>query len=160
MSNILNFKNLFRLALLLILASIFIIFFTKKLYNYDNYIKINLTTIKIEIANTPELKYQGLSGRKSLCANCGMLFIFKNKTRPTFVMRQMYFPLDIIWIEDDSIKQIDKNLSPEGEQPINFYQSQEDVNYVLEVNAGYSDKNNIKVGDKIEFFIKNNVYNK
>jgi PBP1b-binding outer membrane lipoprotein LpoB len=54
-------------------------------------LKINGQEIKVEIADTPELQYQGLSFKKSLCADCGMLFIFKERSEKTFVMRNMNF---------------------------------------------------------------------
>ncbi len=110
---------------------------------------INDKIIEVEIAGTAETHYRGLSNRKNLCENCGMLFVFPDKKERTFVMRNMNFPLDIIWIDDDKIVKIDKNLPPEGKNPANNYNSGAPVNYVLEVNGGFADKNNIKTGNKI-----------
>lgn len=115
----------------------------------NNFVKINDKKIKVEIADTPELQYNGLSNRESLCADCGMLFEFKDKQIKTFVMREMKFPLDIIWIDGNIIIGIDKNLSPEGADYKNLYPGPAPVDYVLEVNAGFADENNIKTGDKI-----------
>lgn len=110
---------------------------------------INDKIVNVEIAGTAEKHYQGLSNRENLCENCGMLFVFPDKKERTFVMRDMNFPLDIIWIDDDKIVKIDKNLPSEGSNPKILYSSGQPVNYVLEVNAGFCDKNNIKIGDKI-----------
>lgn len=117
--------------------------------DYFQTIEINDRIIKVEIADTAELRYRGLSERKSLCEDCGMLFIFPDKAARTFVMRNMNFPLDIIWIDGDEIKKISKNLPPEGENPAIIYSSEFPVNYVLEVNGGYTDKNAIFTGDKV-----------
>lgn len=118
----------------------------------ENYLEVNNKKINIiDIADDGSSSYLGLSFRESLCANCGMLFYFKEKPETTFVMRNMLFPLDIIWIDNDEIVKIDKNLPPEGETPKNFYQSGRPVNFVLEVNGGFTEANNIKVGDKINF---------
>jgi len=121
--------------------------------NFEN-VKINSQEIKVEIADTAEEQYQGLSFRKSLCADCGMLFKFKEKSEKTFVMRNMNFPLDIIFIDENKIIKIEKNLKPEGESPKKLYLSGEPVNYVLEVNGGYADKFGIKTGDKIIYSLK------
>jgi uncharacterized membrane protein (UPF0127 family) len=137
---------------------IFLLIFLTACSQKENYktVEINNKIIKVEIADTPESQYQGLSNRESLCADCGMLFKFKEKEIKTFVMRDMKFPLDIIWIDDNHrssgagiIVGISKNLAPEGSDYKNFYRSPAPVDYVLEVNAGFADENNIKVGDKI-----------
>lgn len=114
-----------------------------------NFVKINNKEIKVEIIDTSELIYKGLSGRDNLCEDCGMLFKFNNRQERAFVMRDMNFPIDIIWIDEDVIIGIEENLQPEGSDYKNIYESPEPVNYVLEVNAGFADKNNIKKGDKI-----------
>lgn len=116
-----------------------------------NIIGINGKEIKVEIVDTPKQQYNGLSGRESLCVDCGMLFKFNNKRERTFVMREMKFSLDIIWINGNMIIGIDKNLPPEGADYKNFYKSRAPIDYVLEVNAGFTDKNNIKIGDVVNF---------
>ena len=108
-------------------------------------------TISVEIADTPALQEQGLSDRKSLPADRGMLFIFPDKQIRTFWMRRMHFPLDIIWIDDRTIAGVEKNLPPEGDLPLKYYSSGRAVNYVLELNAGLADKYGMKKGDKVIF---------
>lgn len=110
---------------------------------------INNNKISIEVAATPSQQYRGLSNRESLCADCGMLFVFRDKTEQIFVMRNMKFPLDIVFIEDDKIINIESNLSPEGESPKHEYRSLAPANRVLELPGGYATRNNIKVGDTL-----------
>ena len=105
--------------------------------------------INVEIADTLWRQYRGLSGRKNLCENCGMFFVFNSEKERFFVMRDMKFALDIIWINNGKIVKIDKNLPPEGFITSKIYSSGESVDNVLEVNAGFADNNNIKVGDVI-----------
>ena len=136
---------------IILLVSLSFFFFPKKISNSNNEIIINDLKIKIEIAGDPYSRYRGLSGREELCANCGMLFVFPWQAKQTFVMRRMKFPLDIIWIKGDTIIKIDKNLPPEGAIPKNFYSSSESVDYVLEVNGGFTDRSNIKTGDVVKF---------
>ena len=113
-------------------------------------ISINGKKLQVEIADTSELRYRGLSNRQALPENQGMLFVFKNYSRPTFVMREMNFPLDIIWIRDKAVMQIDKNTQPLKPSELKYYSSAGPVNYVLEVNAGWADENGVRVGNKVE----------
>lgn len=71
-------------------------------------------------------------------------------------MRLMHFPLDIIWITDGKIVKIDKNLPPEGTEPKEHYSSGQPVNYVLELNAGFTLDNMIQIGDKVQISINYN----
>lgn len=105
--------------------------------------------INIEIAENEREQYRGLSNRDSLCPDCGMYFIFPDKNKLEFVMRDMKFPLDIIFINDNKIINIAENLTPEGSETKNIYSSLGVVNRVLEVNAGYCQKYGIKAGDLI-----------
>ena len=79
-----------------------------------------------------------------------MLFVFHDYQKRTFVMRRMHFPLDIIWIKDDKIVNIAKNLPPEGENPDKLYSSSLPINYVLEVNGRFCDENGVEIGDEVE----------
>jgi len=118
-----------------------------------NIIEINGKEIMVEMADTPAEHYRGLSNRKSLCEDCGMLFEFNNKKIRTFVMRDMNFPLDIIWIDDNIVIGVSKNLQPEGSGYKNYYKSPAPVDYVLEVNAGFADGEGIEVGDEVKKFL-------
>lgn len=119
-------------------------------------IKINNTIIKVDVADDLQEQIQGLSDRERLEKNEGMLFVFDAKQIKSFWMKRMTFPLDIIWIEDNRIVNIHKNIAPEGDSPVNHYNSQFKVNYVLEVNAGFADEQKIKIGDTVQYnLIKN-----
>jgi uncharacterized membrane protein (UPF0127 family) len=119
----------------------------------DNVV-INKKVIKVEIADDMIKQIQGLSDRPALADGEGMLFIFAQKQARRFWMKNMKFSLDIIWIDDNKIVKIDANLPPEGAHPQKSYDSIWPINYVLEVKAGYTEKNNIKVGDKVKYNIK------
>ncbi len=102
--------------------------------------------IQIEIADTNTERTQGLSDRASLPQDTGLLFIFPSPTTPGFWMKDMRFSIDIIWLDENwKIIGIEKNLAPES-YPKLFYPPSP-IKYVLEVNAGFSDKNNLKVGE-------------
>jgi uncharacterized membrane protein (UPF0127 family) len=110
----------------------------------EGYIEINNKKIYIDIADDFSSRYMGLSGRDNLCPDCGMLFVFKDRGEKTFVMRDMNFPLDIIWIKDKKIVKIDKNLPPDNDENLEKYNSQSKVDFVLEVNGNFSLENKIR----------------
>lgn len=119
---------------------------------YENYLIIGDTKINlVGIADTQEKAYMGLSFRDAMCKNCGMLFPFEKKREHSFVMRDMMFSLDIVWIDENRIVKIDKNLEPEGHETEHVYGSGQAINNVLELNGGFTDRHNIKVGDEIHY---------
>ncbi|NCN99760.1 DUF192 domain-containing protein [Candidatus Falkowbacteria bacterium] len=114
-------------------------------------VSVQEKTIKVELVATAADMYRGLSGRSSLCPDCGMLFNFPNSGERKFVMRDMKFPLDIVFISNGRIIKIDDNLAPAGDRPEIIYSSEGEANQVLELNAGYTTQNNINVGDFVSF---------
>ena len=79
-----------------------------------------------------------------------MLFIFEKPGKYYFWMKDMNFPIDMIWIgEDMRVIYIKKNAQPESFPKT--YGPDIDSKYVLEVVAGFSEKNNLKEGDRAEF---------
>lgn len=124
-------------------------------------VKIGNTSIKVDVADTDAERQKGLSGRSSLEKDSGMLFVINNnKVTPTFWMKDMKIAIDIIWIlssssdvKEGEIIQIDKNVEPPAfntpDNKLKLYSPKSAVDYVLEVNSGYSDLHNIKVGDAI-----------
>ena len=114
--------------------------------------QINKLKIPVEVARTPAAAQHRLSGRESLAADKGMLFIFNKPDYYRFWMPNMNFPIDIIWISQNTIAGIHKNVSNQFD-PANpkFYTPPQPVNKVLEVNAGFAQKNNLKVGDPFNF---------
>jgi uncharacterized membrane protein (UPF0127 family) len=111
--------------------------------------------VKVILATTPTEQERGLSGRLGLSENSGMLFVFDKPGKYNFWMKDMKFAIDIIWIESvpgdpgySKISYIKKNAQPES-YPNTFGPGtgDSDATYVLEVNSGFADKNNLKVGD-------------
>jgi uncharacterized membrane protein (UPF0127 family) len=112
-------------------------------------LKIGNKSLEVEIADEPGEIEQGLSGRNSLGENTGMYFILPRRQISSFWMNEMNFPLDIIWIDQGRVVGIEKNApTPQGDTIPSFTSSQE-VTHVLEVNAGWSDKVNLQVGDSV-----------
>ncbi|MDA2922283.1 DUF192 domain-containing protein [Patescibacteria group bacterium AH-259-L07] len=111
-------------------------------------VKINNVLINVELAQTLKEKTRGLSGRDTLYENQGMLFIYDTQDLYSFWMKDMKFPLDIIWIDKKyQIIDLHTNVLPES-YPQTF-QPKNPVQYVLEVNTGFCEKHNITVGDTV-----------
>ncbi len=131
---------------------------TKK--NLISKVEIAGKIINVELADTDSKREQGLSGHKPLADDEGMLFVFDQPDKYAFWMKDMLFPIDIIWLkvlppakgEDlggGEVIHIEKNAQPSS-YPDSF-EPGADAQYVLEVNAGFSEKNSFKIGDRIKF---------
>lgn len=109
--------------------------------------------VKVEVVREPAEMAKGLGGRDGLEENHGMLFVFETPGEPAFWMKDMKFPIDIIWIMGDEVVDIAPNLPVVAAEFLSTYQPKEPANYVLEVNAGFVKEHGIKVGDSIEIKI-------
>jgi len=96
---------------------------------------VNNKLFYLEIADTPKEREQGLSGRDSLPKENGLFFVFDRPDYYGFWMKEMKFPIDIVWFnEKKEVVGITRNLKPES-YPKVFYPPQK-IKYALEVNAG------------------------
>jgi len=101
-------------------------------------------TFKVEIADTDEERRRGLSNREPLESARGMLFIFEEPAQYQFWMKDMLFPIDIIWIDQSwQVAGIARDIGPET-YPLKFSPSLP-VRYVLEVNSNSS----IDIGERV-----------
>ncbi len=115
-------------------------------------IRISGVTLTVELANTPDEQARGLSGRESLAPDHGMLFVFDHEARWSFWMKNMNFPLDIIWF--DSKRQavfVEQNLKPCSPQACHVYAPSTAAMYVLEANAGFVKTHDIHLGTTFVF---------
>ncbi len=118
-------------------------------------IRVGDVAIQVEIADTPQTRAQGLSGRTDISAFHGMLFAFdKTDTTPGFWMKGMLISLDLIWIKNGAVVKIDKNVPPPGsstpDSALKVYVPGQPIDHVLEVAGGFSDANGITVGSKVD----------
>lgn len=108
------------------------------------------TVINVVIADTPALREKGLSKREILRDDEGMLFVFDTLDRHKIWMKDMYFPIDIIWL-DENFKIIDIYKGASISTYPNTFQPQSDAGFVIEVNSGFVSRNNIQVGNVVQF---------
>ncbi|MDR0333049.1 MAG: DUF192 domain-containing protein [Dysgonamonadaceae bacterium] len=110
-----------------------------------------LARINIEVADDFESRRRGLMFRSSIPENGGMLFLMELEEMQSFWMQNTHISLDILYVNANmKIIDIHANTKILSEQS---YFSSAPALYVVEVNAGFSYRNNINVGDKISFVI-------
>ena len=108
--------------------------------------------IQAEVAENDADRQRGLMFRDSLAENQGMLFVFEKEDRYGFWMKNMRFPLDIIWIDAEKrIVDIKKDVPACGEEGCETLTPAAEAKYVLEVQSGFTDRRGIKIGDRIDF---------
>lgn len=117
------------------------------------FVTISDVKIPVEIAKTRKQREKGLSNRDALEENSGMLFVLEENSTPAFWMKDTKIPIDIIWIDDNKVTQITENIAPPNaataDRDLKMYLPNNPVDYVLEVNAGFAQKNGIEVGSEV-----------
>ena len=143
---ILNKKNKFYFLIVLAFF-VFIFSLNYKHENNLNYLKISDAILKTEIVSTPEALTRGLSGRDGVGKDEGMLFVFNYPGKYKFWMKDMKFPIDMIWFDQDmKIIYIQENVYPESYPAV--FGPEQNSSFVLEVQAGFSLKHKLQIGDK------------
>jgi uncharacterized protein len=105
-------------------------------------------TIIAEVVDTPESRELGLSGRTGLAKDEGMLFVFDKAGRYGFWMKDMLFPLDMVWINEDGlVVNIERSVSPESYPKA--YINTIDAKYVLELSQGATKTYGLYIGSKV-----------
>lgn len=147
-------------------VAIFVIIMVLAWFTYINRIKTQVTNLDLkvisisindiivnaEVVDTEPLIEKGLGGRSSLGEQKGMWFVFSNDEKFGFWMKDMKFPIDIIWFDKNlKIVGMEEDVSPES-YPNIFYPGKES-RYVLEVDAGFSKKHKIKIDDQAKIVV-------
>lgn len=119
-------------------------------------IQLRGQTVRVLLADTPETRQMGLSGRGRLAQDEGMLFIFSEDGTYAFWMKDMRFSIDILWLSASdrpsrdgsataTVVYIAPDVSPDT-YPQGFV-STKLARYVLELPAGFVRENNVTIGD-------------
>lgn len=158
MKNKILTKRLLILLSTLVIVSIFAVFFLErerfgltfpesepaKIYG----VYLGNVPLWAEVAGTEEKRREGLSGREPLKEGQGMLFIFDEPDFHGIWMKDMNFPIDIVWIDEEfNIVDIKSNAKPESYPEI-FRPARKSL-YVVETMAGLLHSNDIKIGEKV-----------
>jgi uncharacterized membrane protein (UPF0127 family) len=105
--------------------------------------------VRVEVADGLFEKARGLMYRRVLGENRGMLFVYPEEQELSFWMKNTRIPLSIAFIDSER-RIIDiQDMKPLDDEPPS-YVSAEPVQYALEVNQGFFEKNGVKSGDRVE----------
>jgi uncharacterized membrane protein (UPF0127 family) len=116
-------------------------------------VTINGVVLVADISASNEQWTKGLSVKDALAENEAMLFVFDNEGEQTFWMKDMKFPIDIIWINGNkTVVHIEHNLQPCGYGLLcPTYKPGQDSLYVLETVGGFAEKHDVVPGTRIQF---------
>ncbi|MBI4085497.1 MAG: DUF192 domain-containing protein [Candidatus Liptonbacteria bacterium] len=115
-------------------------------------LSVGSQTFDVEIADSTSSRMQGLSGKNSLGEKEGLLFVFPSPGNYGFWMKDMNFPIDIVWINNSKVIGFSENLQPEPNKSVfalSVYYPPGSVDQVLEINAGAVAKYDLKIGDAV-----------
>ncbi|RQH01314.1 DUF192 domain-containing protein [Natrarchaeobius oligotrophus] len=108
-------------------------------------------TVEVEVADTWEQRYTGLSEHESLEEGHGMLFVHASERDRTYVMREMDFDIDIVFVgADREITAVEHARAPEPGEDGEELRYTGRAKWVLEVPRGYANETGIAVGDEVE----------
>ena len=116
-------------------------------------IKVGEETVNVFVSDTDSARQTGLARHETLEFGQGMLFIFPEENiTPAFWMKNVNFPIDIVWINDGAVTQID-TVQPEpdvSDENLTLYSPGGPIDYVLEVPANFMFEKGLGVGDPID----------
>ena len=102
----------------------------------------------IRLAETPLERQKGLMYEKDLPSDAGMLFDFAEEKRVSMWMKNTFIPLDILFFDKKGVLfQIHYKAEPFSENTI---RAKQPTRYVLEINAGVTEKLGIEIGNKLK----------
>ena len=113
-------------------------------------VHIDDVRLRVEVADSDVEREKGLSGRKEFGTKYnGLLFIFPDSDYHGIWMKDMYFPIDIIWINDELVvTEITKSVSPDSYPYI--FRPKQPAKYLIETDIHIVDTMGIRVGQKVK----------
>lgn len=99
-------------------------------------VRVGAQRFLVEVAATDATRLRGLSGRERLAPDTGMWFVPPEVGEPGFWMRDMRFPIDLIWVSPERkvVGSVTLPVCRNDSCPIS--QPPSPVAYVLEIEAG------------------------
>lgn len=120
-------------------------------YRNDEQVRVGSYHFQVEAALSKYEQQKGLSGRECIGLNQGMLFRFEKPGYYSFWMKDMHFPIDIIWISADrEVVGLEHNVEP-STYPDGFINKDQPAKYVLELKAGRAKSLGLGLGSRIDF---------
>jgi uncharacterized protein len=105
--------------------------------------------LRVEVADTPEERFQGLMFREKLSEGRGMFFVFEKPQILSFWMKNTMIPLDILFFDEGGSFVSTVTMTPCTADPCQTYPSDAEAQYALEVPAGWAESHGIVNGWKL-----------
>jgi uncharacterized membrane protein (UPF0127 family) len=115
---------------------------------YGGTLMVGTSTVRLIVADTQAKRVQGLSGHVPLGDDEAMLFIFETPDQWGIWMKDMFFPLDILWLDAEG-KVIHAKAGATPESYPEVFMPAEPALYVLEAPAGFAERHRITVGMRL-----------
>lgn len=110
-------------------------------------LQVGGTIVTVEVADGPEERARGLMFREGLRDGEGMLFVFERDGLHPFWMRNVRFPIDIVWLDSDGrVVHLETDVPPCPGPPCPLYTPRVFARYVLEVGANSA---RVRLGDRV-----------
>jgi uncharacterized protein len=133
-------KIIILIILMLVSFFVFLNFKKDKIFFSENFFFVDIISKKEDLI-------RGLSGRKEMEDNSGLLMVFQNDDYHGIWMKDMFFPIDILWLNQNlEVVYIKESVLPETFPEV--FRPKEKSRYVLEVSSGMVERFNISIGDK------------
>lgn len=140
------------MRIIIILIFFLVIFILAVRPKTNNEVTVGNTRIKVNVASTPQKRAQGLSGTKSLKPYDGMIFLFDAPGTYPFWMKDMNYDLDFIFINNDSVVGLKKNVpSPHNNNGEIAVVKPPTITALIEVPSGFIDRYGIAVGQRVRY---------
>jgi len=107
--------------------------------------------IRVAVADSRIERYEGLSNTAPLDDGEGMLFVHDEESSYAYVMREMNYPLDIVFVgANGTVTTVHHaELSPEGTGGGDLERYRGRGKYVVELPYGYTNETGIAAGDQV-----------
>jgi uncharacterized protein len=135
----------FIILIICILIVVYMPYKKTTILKYDDFV------FETEIRDTIKGRRIGLMNHESLERNQAMLFVFKEADKHGFWMKNMKFPIDILWLDEDyKIVDIKNDIPPCVTQECIMYYPSKEAKYVLEIYPNLTNELNMSTDQAIE----------
>ena len=140
-------KSIFVSILIIVTISVFWVMHHDFTYKHVS-ITLGQKTFDTLVSDTESLREKGLGDREYLSPDQAMLFVFDRPDFYGFWMKDMHFPINMIWVDASStIVGIEEDVRPET-YPKNFF-PKSPASFVIETNTGVSHIEGLHLGDHV-----------
>lgn len=138
------------LGVVVIVALVWYFFVKTTEHSTMTTLAIGQANLKTRVVIDEAERTKGLSGSQPLGNDQAMLFVFPAEDTWGIWMKEMSYPIDIVWLDKDkTVQHIVENAQPSSYPSI--FRPAQPMRYVLEMKAGTVKHKSITIGARAEF---------